>query len=125
MATVLRDLSLSLSAYSLAPCWDDDLPYYGLFVERGDIDLPEQGLRLAELVDRQLERVNIEYSSKRGSQRLGPIRLNLLPPGTWAEWDRMRQLRAGGTLEQYKHPCLIADIHFRSTMPVEQEVVAH
>jgi hypothetical protein len=124
MAAVLRDMNLSLTAYSLAPCWDDDLPYYGLFVERGDFDGPAQGLRLAKRVDQELERVNIEYSSKRSSQRLGPIRLNLLPPGTWSAWDRQRQVQAGGTLEQYKHPCLIADIHFRSTMPVEQEVAA-
>jgi hypothetical protein len=27
-----------------------------------------------------------------------------------------------GPLEQYKHPCLINDLDFRKTMPVEEEV---
>jgi hypothetical protein len=29
----------------------------------------------------------------------------------------------GGTLEQYKHPCLITDPHFHESMAVEQELV--
>jgi len=37
MADVLRQLNISINTYSLAPCWDERLPYYGLFVERGDI----------------------------------------------------------------------------------------
>ena len=50
------------------------------------------------------------------------MRLALLPAGTWAEWDRQRLARTGGTPEQYKHPCLIGDSGFRATMPVEEEV---
>jgi hypothetical protein len=122
MQDVLRELDLTLTTYSLAPCWDDELPYYGLFVERGDFLSREQGLRLAELLDRRLSQVNIEYASKRNSQRLGPVRLELLPTGTWLRWDKQRLARAGGTLEQYKHPCLIPDPHFHKTMPVEQEL---
>ena len=37
MTATLRDLNLNLTAYSVAPCWDDEQPYYGLFVERGDL----------------------------------------------------------------------------------------
>src|SRR5262249_26257468 len=33
MATVLREVALALTCYSLAPCWDENVPYYGLFVE--------------------------------------------------------------------------------------------
>ena len=43
MAEVLRELDLTLTAYSLAPCWDDEQPYYGLFVERGDLPDAEHG----------------------------------------------------------------------------------
>jgi hypothetical protein len=56
--------------------------------------------------------MNVEYESKRASQRLGTVRLMVLPPGFWARWDRERLQRSGGTLEQYKHPCLIADLNF-------------
>jgi hypothetical protein len=122
MATVLGQLDLTVTSYSLAPCWDDETPYYGLFVERPDVGDNGRGQRLAELLDRQLGEENIEYRSKRDSLRLGPVRLELLPAGAWAQWDRERLARSGGTLEQYKHPCLINDVKLRTVMPVEEEV---
>jgi hypothetical protein len=122
MAAVLRKLNLTITTYSLAPCWDEEQPYYGLFVERDDLPDREQGMRLAEGVERHLAEVNVEYAAKRASQRLGPIRLALLPPGTWHRWDSQRLARTGGTLEQYKHPCLIGDPKFRESVVVEAEV---
>jgi hypothetical protein len=122
MEEVLRELNLSLTAYSLAPCWDDARPYYGLFVERGDLGDRDGGLRLAALLDRRLMQANVEYASKRDSERLGQVRLELLPAGTWREWDRQRLARTGGAVEQYKHPCLIPDLRFRDSVPVEKEV---
>jgi GH3 auxin-responsive promoter len=82
-----------------------------------------QGQNLAAVLDRRLAIHNVEYASKRGSQRLGAIRLELLPDGTWQEWDRQRMVRSGGSAEQYKHPNLIPDISFRDTMPVEEELL--
>ncbi len=88
-------------------------------------DLPdlEQGRRLAEALDRSLMEANSEYASKRDSQRLDGLRLHRLPPGTWQEWDQQRIARTGSSLEQYKHPCLINDLTFRDSMPIEQEVM--
>jgi hypothetical protein len=123
MRDVLAELGLTLTTYSLAPCWDDEQPYYGLFVERADLAGREQGLRLVDLLDRRLQQVNVEYAAKRESLRLGPIRLGLVPPGAWHEWDRQRLARTGGTLEQYKHPCLISDPKLRDSLPVEEELV--
>jgi hypothetical protein len=124
MQDVLGRLNLTLTAYSLAPCWNDELPYYGLFVERGDLASREEGLKLAEALDRRLGEVNVEYAAKRESRRLGPVRLQLLPAGAWHNWDRQRLERTGGTPEQYKHPCLIADLKFRESVTVEEELVA-
>jgi hypothetical protein len=120
MDQVLRDLNLTLTAYSLAPCWNEELPYYGLLVERGDLPNREQGARLAEKLDDRLGQLNIEYASKRASARLGGVRLELLPSGAWQEWDRKRLARTGGTLEQYKHPCLIPDTGLRDSLPIER-----
>ena len=122
MVEVLRDLDLNLTAYSLAPVWHDEQPYYGLFVERGDLHNLNQGVLLAEHLERRLGQINIEYAAKRESLRLGPIRLQLLADGTWISWDRQRLARTGGTLEQYKHPCLIVDLKFRESMTVEEEL---
>jgi hypothetical protein len=123
MAAVLKDLDLSPSTYSLAPCWppsDAEQPYYGLFVERGD--LPEAaGEPLAERLDERLCRDNIEYESKRSSRRLGRVRPVWLPVGFWQRWDGERLRRSGGALEQYKHPCLINDPQF-AALPAHDTV---
>jgi hypothetical protein len=119
----LGELSLALTAFTLAPCWDDVLPYYTLLVERGDIASDEIAHRLLTEVDATLCRLNSEYQCKRASRRLGSVRLGWLPQGTWRDFCRNRLERSGGTLEQYKHPCLVNDLQFISRMPV-QSVVA-
>jgi hypothetical protein len=124
MTDVLRELDLNLTAYALAPCWDDVQPYYGLFVERGDLQSREQGMQLVEVLERHLQEVNVEYAAKRESLRLGPIRLELVPTGAWQRWDRQRLDRSGGPAEQYKHPCLISDPKFRDSIGVEEELAA-
>jgi hypothetical protein len=125
MRDVLHRLDLTLGSYSLAPCWpdagEDELtPFYGLFLERPDLPALDTGTKLARALDDRLKELNIEYAAKRDSLRLGPVRLQLLPGGSWADWDRKRLARTGGTAEQYKHPCLIGDPKFRDEMPVEQ-----
>jgi hypothetical protein len=122
MQEISRTFDLSLTAYSVAPCWDENRPYYGLFVESGDLRDPALGRQVAEALDRRLSADNDEYASKRDSQRLDMVRVQLLAPGTWQQWERQRLARTGGTLEQYKHPCLIGDLKFRDTMKVEREI---
>ncbi|MDW8263907.1 MAG: GH3 auxin-responsive promoter family protein [Gemmataceae bacterium] len=117
-----RELDLCVGTYSLAPCWNEELPYYGLFVERGELPDGSAALRLAEAVERRLMELNSEYAAKRESQRLDAVRVELLPPGAWQRWDGERLARSGGTQEQYKHPCLINDLRFRDSMPVEREI---
>lgn len=122
MGQVLQETGIALNTYSLAPCWDENLPYYGLFVEEGDFVYAEQARLFAEALDIRLGELNVEYASKRESLRLGAIRVQILPDGAWAAWDRQRLARNGGTLEQYKHPCLIPDSNLRETLPVLREV---
>ncbi len=117
MAAVLRELDLTVTAYSVAPCWPDGdgdfaQPYYGLFLETGDLGDPAHGSRLAERLEARLRLVNDEYAAKRDSLRLGALRVEWLRPGFWREWDRERLKKTGGVLDQYKRPCLIADPDF-------------
>lgn len=106
---------LQLAAFSIAPCWAEPSPYYGLFVEESDFVNPEQANQFVVEVEAGLCRENSEYESKRDTLRLAPLALRLLPKGAWREWDRQRLARTGGTAEQYKHPCLIPDIEFEKT----------
>jgi hypothetical protein len=122
MEVVTRQHGTGPSIYSVAPVWDDAQPYYGLFVERGDEPAGERGPRFLHDFDRCLMEHNSEYASKRDSRRLGPVRLEVLPPGFWQQWDRERLRRSGGVPEQYKHPCLLGDLNFHQSAPVEKEI---
>jgi hypothetical protein len=112
----LRELDLPPAAYALAPCWDEETPYYGLFIEQGDLADASRRARLAGLVDGGLRLLNTEYAAKREGLRLGPLRLELLPGGAWQRWDGRRLARQGGSPEQYKRPCLIPDLNFRDSI---------
>lgn len=109
------------AAYTLAPYWDERSPGYSLFLEEHDLGgLPAE--KLAHEFDECLKAQNIEYETKRDSQRLAMIELCLLPGGAWAAWDTARLAKAGGSSEQYKRPCLINDVKFKSTMQVVKSV---
>jgi hypothetical protein len=114
---IIKSIPQPLTAYSIAPCWDDAQPYYGLFVEEQDVSDPAQLRRFLTALDLALGENNIEYEAKRSSGRLGPLRAHLMPQGFWANWDRERVNRTGGSPEQYKHPCLIGDVNFAKSLP--------
>jgi hypothetical protein len=122
MDAVATRVRQPITAYTLAPVWDDAAPYYAIFLEEQDA-ANETGLRafLKEL-DRALGQENIEYAAKRDSGRLGEIRAAIIAVGTWAAWDRDRLAQTGGSPEQYKHPCLIGDLTFKETMKVLREL---
>ena len=113
-----------LTSFSMAPVWDEEVPYYGLFVESGDF--PDENARreFIALVERKLQEGNDEYDTKRSSHRLQPARLMTLASGFWQQWDRARLVKAGGTAEQYKHPCLIPDLEFAKSVSVQTAIRA-
>ena len=45
-------------------------------------------------------------------------------PGTWHEFRERRIQRLGGSLEQYKHPCLVNDLKFVNQVQELQPAVA-
>jgi len=122
MDRVAGQIRQPMSAYALAPCWDDTQPYYGLFLEEPDVANPELLGRFVNSLDKVLGEQNIEYAAKRDSGRLGPVRVAVIPAGAWQKWDRERLAKSGGSPEQYKHPCLIGDMNFRQSMPVLREM---
>ena len=104
-------LALPCRTYTLAPVWDR-LPYYALLVERQELPDPDAAARLAEAVDRELRRENAEYDYKRESLRLGPVRVRLVPDGSWQQLRERKLAERGGTPEQYKHPCIAPQLEF-------------
>ena len=116
----VTELGLRLKSYLLAPTWGEP-PFYSLLVERDDLPTIELGMRLAAAVDARLQSGNCEYENRRGTNRLGPVALNPVVEGSWSDFQKRRLAASGGTMEQYKQPCLIPDLKavegFRAAEP--------
>jgi len=117
-----QEIGLRLVSYLLLPSWGEP-PFYSLLVENADLPLSETR-RLSDLVDERLRVQNIEYASKRETLRLGPVRTIRLPEGSWAEFQKRRLARSGGTVEQYKQPHLIPDLDAIESFQVRDPVTA-
>jgi hypothetical protein len=106
----LGELQLSLDLFTVAPQWGDP-PGYVLLVE----PLESAGIReeeLARSIDAHLGRLNFEYAQRLESGRLRPLAVRTIAAGTWAAFRAARLAQRGGSLEQYKHPCLANDVAF-------------
>ena len=98
-----------VGAYLVLPRWDDP-PHYSLLIEETDLTNEASAQSLTDEVERQLQQVNLEYENKRSTLRLGPIRLTRVAAGSWVDFQRRRLAKSGGTVEQYKQPCLLSDL---------------
>jgi hypothetical protein len=109
MAQAQAECDLTLEDFALAPCWEQDHPYYALLLEADAVPQEVLADQLAEVLDRRLQIGNIEYAAKRRSDRLGPVRPMILPTGFWRQWDEDQRRKSGGSLEQFKRRVLLAE----------------
>ncbi|HOQ86237.1 MAG TPA: GH3 auxin-responsive promoter family protein [Phycisphaerae bacterium] len=100
-----RDTGLHVPNFVLVPKWGQP-PCYLLHVESPPADACDSPRKLAEALEAQLCQVNVEYASKRRTQRLGPVDLKLLTPGTLDRLDRHQASLYRRSNEQYKHKYL-------------------
>lgn len=114
----VEELRLDLSHFTLSPVWGDP-PRYQLFIEQSDLPASHLGASLADRVDHHLRSLNCEYREKRATGRLAPMHWIGLPDGTWSAFAQGRRQKSGGSLEQYKHPCLVPDLEFGSRLMME------
>lgn len=121
----VEEMRLELKHFTVSPVWGDP-PVYQLLAEEQDVRSRELGEGLARNVDETLRTLNCEYHEKRSTGRLAMMRWHPLPDGTWAHFTRKRQQKLGGSLEQYKHPCLVPDMHFSERLTRDTiEELAH
>jgi hypothetical protein len=119
---VFADLQLPTKTFTVAPVFGDP-PRYELLLEEGII-----GDKLAEFtqrVDAELVQLNCEYANRLNTGRLQPLSTRQLPRGTWTAYREFRIAQPGGSLEQYKHPYLVADVHFVSMLRKLKPVVGY
>lgn len=119
MATAARGLGLNVQQFVLAPRWGRP-PFYVLHADAGGL-ATDAGTRLAAALEAELQATNVEYASRRKSERLGAVELNLLPSGFMAAWDYQEGERRRKGNEQYKHTFLFCrpgqDADFPTTAP--------
>lgn len=108
-------MEVHLKYFTVAPVWDDP-PRYQIIAEARDFNSGDLVDLFIRRVDSQLQRLNCEYREKRETGRLGQMSFFPLPDGTWNQFTRKRQQNLGGSVEQYKHPCLVPDMRFSDNL---------
>ena len=101
------ELGLPIEMFSVAPAFGDP-PGYVLLLESRVGSGRER--ELVRSIDEHLAKMNCEYAERVHSGRLRSLSLRQVPPGTWESLRQERISRLGGSVEQYKHPCLINDL---------------
>jgi GH3 auxin-responsive promoter len=120
-----KALGVRLGSFLVLPSWGDP-PHYNLLIEETDVPDEDLANRLAAEVEEQLKIANFEYENRRETLRLGPIRPFLIPAGSWSDFQRRRLSKSGGTVEQYKQPCLLSDLEvIESFRPQGPRISAH
>jgi len=114
MQSAASRMGAPVHCFKVCPIVESEVPHYKLFVELdGHRPLPPGMLQLlAESMDAELSRLNMEYSRKRKSQRLAGPQVQRVCVGTF---DREREeiLREkNGRDFQYKHKYLETDPHY-------------
>ena len=113
---VLSPAPWGITRFTLCPAWADP-PHYVLVLESpGGEGGDELWTGRAEAFDKALERLNVEYASKRSSGRLGALELRWLERGSFSRLESERINVAGGRAEQVKHPYLVPDLEFLSRL---------
>jgi hypothetical protein len=114
-------MQISLGDFTLCPVWGEP-PGYQLLAEPRNEWSPGIGESLTRMVDDRLQKLNCEYRDKRQTSRLAEMKWLPLPKGTWNSFSEKRQQNLGGSLEQYKHPCLVPDMNFSREL-IQQHVL--
>jgi len=104
-------LMWEIGYFTVTPSWGEP-PRYRFLVEETHLPSADAAAQLVADADENLQSLNPEYHEKRNTGRLGPMSLQILPVGTWERFCRQRQSKLGGTIEQYKHPCLVPSLDF-------------
>jgi hypothetical protein len=97
-----HELAVSIDNFIMVPVWDE-LPYYRLYFASAETQDRKEIIRMAKIIDQTLAAHNIEYESKRDSNRLGPIDVRQVPAQLLVRRDEETLQRNQGRREQFKH----------------------
>lgn len=111
---------LDIVSFTATPA-PDGFPRYVLLLELRKT-VPVETLEAARAAfDRELDKRNIEYGSKRSSERLGPPDLWIVAPGSY-ETRRKKRVASGTNDPQYKETHLSRDANFHQQFTIVEHV---
>lgn len=110
------ELGLAVEEFTVAPA-PEGFPRYVAYVELRQPGSPDALQAFPKAFDAALDRHNIEYGSKRGSQRLAAPELWLVESGTYARL-REQRMAAGASDSQIKPMHLTRDASFAQRVQV-------
>jgi hypothetical protein len=113
--TTLDEFNHRVKYFTFVPSWGQP-PSYRLLVEDSELIAAGAVSEFEQRLDERLCELNCEYGEKRSTGRLQQARITKLRSGSWTEFARQRQSRLGGSIEQYKHPCLLPDMQAAEKM---------
>jgi hypothetical protein len=98
---------------------EDDLPRYTFLIEFDSPPDDDQAMQWLQDIDMQLQKLNIEYHSKRASKRLLPAALKIIKPREFASY-RKRMVEGGKLDGQFKTLKLTKDTQFAAEFGVDR-----
>ena len=119
----LEKTEYSVEGFVVCLHWDEQLPHYSFLKGPSPKDSPEVLQKLINLIEEELLQLNKEYSSKRASQRLGPLTLKVVQGEVFEEYQNKRK-QACHNLSQYKYVYLISDPQFEEQFEFQSEYPA-
>lgn len=108
----------------LCPQWSE-LPFYQLNVDAGacaGLGTEKGRAELAKAFDEALIELNIEYASKRKTNRLGAVQVRILKAGYLAECDRKQMSCSVTARSQFKHQYLLTELGADKDFPEAEEI---
>lgn len=96
-------------------------PRYAFLVEIANDLTMENKKELLKNIESELIKINMEYETKRQSQRLDHPTLKIVPRGTFEEY-RSRKVAEGSHDGQFKMPKLTSDTNFHKNFRIVEEI---
>jgi len=99
----------------------DKIPRYIFLAEFKGMPHYERKRELLRFIDDEIKTLNMEYGSKRESQRLGDPILKVVRKGAFQRY-RVRKVKDGTHDGQFKVPQLTKDLGFQNHFDIEEEI---
>jgi len=116
----INKIGLVMEFFTACLQWEE-IPRYVFLVEFKEAPPSERKMAFLKSIDDEIKAVNIEYDSKRKSQRLNDPVLKIVKRGAFHQY-RVKRVANGAHDGQFKVPQLTKDLEFQKNFEIEEEI---